>query len=193
MSAEDAIIAGFRELIKTQGFCKTTVLDICQTAKVSRKTFYAHFLDKDDLLEKLMYRDLIQPVSDIRRLLDTEHFKSAARLIPEMMHRSIYSNGELYSKLASRSSLSQFTDTGIRIISKYNRDLLTKRGLPAQELDYMAYFYASSHMMLIVKWVKDGMRLPPEELARYFDKWALSSWGALDKDRPDWQANKPGR
>lgn len=190
MSADETIIAGFRELIKTQGLCKTTVLDICQTAKVSRKTFYAHFLDKDDLLEKLLHLDLIQPISDFRRLLDTEHFKSAARLAPEIMHRSIHKNGELYSKLVTNSSLGQFTDTGIRIISKFNRSLLIKYNLPAQELDYMAYFFASSHMMLMVKWIKDGMRLPPEELARYFDKWALHSWGVPYKDKTDWPTHK---
>ncbi|MEM7113047.1 MAG: TetR/AcrR family transcriptional regulator [Chloroflexota bacterium] len=40
------------QLILEKGYEKISVRDICERANVGRTTFYAHFLDKDDLLEK---------------------------------------------------------------------------------------------------------------------------------------------
>lgn len=41
-------------LLEKKDFSKITIQDICQTALVSRSTFYAHYLDKYDLLEKIV-------------------------------------------------------------------------------------------------------------------------------------------
>lgn len=43
-------------LLQEKEFSKVTVQDICQAALVSRSTFYAHYLDKYDLLEKIVDR-----------------------------------------------------------------------------------------------------------------------------------------
>lgn len=32
----------------------------------------------------------------------------------------------------------------------------------------MTYFYASSHTMLLVKWIKDGMIIPPKQMASFY-------------------------
>ena len=39
-------------LILEKGYDKVSVREICERADVGRTTFYAHYLDKDDLLEK---------------------------------------------------------------------------------------------------------------------------------------------
>ena len=41
-------------LLQRKEFSKITIRDICQEALVSRSTFYAHYLDKYDLLEKIV-------------------------------------------------------------------------------------------------------------------------------------------
>lgn len=53
-------------LLQRKEFSKITIQDICQEALVSRSTFYAHYLDKYDLLEKIVdkyfrcYKSLLQ-------------------------------------------------------------------------------------------------------------------------------------
>ena len=49
MDARSQIECSFRELLETQPYGKITVQDICDRAKVSRKTFYTHFHDKEDV------------------------------------------------------------------------------------------------------------------------------------------------
>lgn len=43
-------------LLQEKDFSKITIQDICREALVSRSTFYAHYLDKYDLLEKIVDR-----------------------------------------------------------------------------------------------------------------------------------------
>ena len=47
---EDAIRQAFTDCVNTVGYTKTTVAMICRRAKINRKTFYGHYLDKEDLL-----------------------------------------------------------------------------------------------------------------------------------------------
>lgn len=45
--------AAMLELMKTMEFEKITVKKICEKAEVNRSTFYAHFLDIYDMLDKM--------------------------------------------------------------------------------------------------------------------------------------------
>lgn len=59
--SKDKIRQAFLELLKTKGFEKTTVSDIIKLANVNRSTFYAHYIDKFDLLDKFednMFREI---------------------------------------------------------------------------------------------------------------------------------------
>jgi AcrR family transcriptional regulator len=198
VSTEQAIYDSFRKLVIANGFHKIAVSDICRNANVSRKSFYAHFLDKEDLLEKTIYEDIIHPVIDIRRLVQTENFRSAPRLVPEIMYRALLENREFYSKLFAHGGQQYFSEACIKVISAYNQKILNKNltsevtsgaavadakesnanNFLAVELDYKAYFFAAANTMLLIKWIRDGWRLSPNQLARYFDKWALSNWVA---------------
>ncbi len=48
--SKDRIKQAFRALLQEKGFAKTSVTDIIGLAHVNRSTFYAHFVDKFDLL-----------------------------------------------------------------------------------------------------------------------------------------------
>ncbi len=50
--SKEKINQAFRDLLKEKGFAKTTVSDIIKRANVNRSTFYAHYTDKFDLLDK---------------------------------------------------------------------------------------------------------------------------------------------
>lgn len=61
------IMDGFIELAMEKDFNKITIKEITTSATVNRATFYNHFYDKYDLLEKVlrknMMKDMIQEVS----------------------------------------------------------------------------------------------------------------------------------
>ena len=60
IKTENALNAAMFTLLEKRSFEKITVIDICEKALVSRATFYAHFADKYDLLQKWI-SELIPP------------------------------------------------------------------------------------------------------------------------------------
>ena len=75
MHSKDKIKQAFRELLRTKGFAKTTVSDIIRLAKVNRSTFYAHYVDKFDLLDK--FEDtLFQEITHASGLIPPDIFQS---------------------------------------------------------------------------------------------------------------------
>ena len=53
--------------------------------------------------------------------------------------------------------------------------------ISALELDYVAYFFASSQAMLMQKWIFDGMPLTPEELGTLYKQMAGYYWESNSK------------
>lgn len=55
-------------LLETKDFRRLTIKDICQKSMISKSTFYAHYLDKYDLLEKIVaaYSQLIADEIEMR-------------------------------------------------------------------------------------------------------------------------------
>lgn len=50
----------FLKLLEEKNYCKITVADITQEALINRNTFYLHYLDKKDLLQKISSECLIK-------------------------------------------------------------------------------------------------------------------------------------
>ena len=44
----------FLELIEEKGYSKVTITDITKKAMINRNTFYLHYIDKEDLIDKIV-------------------------------------------------------------------------------------------------------------------------------------------
>ena len=62
-----ALKEALTDLILEQGYESVTVQDVIDRADVGRSTFYAHFVDKDDLLMAIL-ADLEMPAPDASQL-----------------------------------------------------------------------------------------------------------------------------
>ncbi|WP_260287159.1 TetR/AcrR family transcriptional regulator [Peribacillus aracenensis] len=60
LKSQEAIKNAFMELMSEKDFDKITVKDICNGANVGNRTFYLHYLDKFDLLDKLIEEHLAE-------------------------------------------------------------------------------------------------------------------------------------
>ena len=45
----------FLELIEEKGYSKVTITDITKKAMINRNTFYLHYVDKEDLIDTLIF------------------------------------------------------------------------------------------------------------------------------------------
>lgn len=59
---EVALAESMRMLLRAKRFDDISIMEICERAGVSRRTFYRHFVDKYDLLTWNFYRDVSQKI-----------------------------------------------------------------------------------------------------------------------------------
>lgn len=64
IKTNNAILEEFIRLLKIEPFSKITVTKICKNVMISKSTFYSHYLDKYDLLAKLV-RQTVNPIDII--------------------------------------------------------------------------------------------------------------------------------
>ncbi|MFC4772197.1 TetR/AcrR family transcriptional regulator [Enterococcus hermanniensis] len=55
---QQGITATFYQLLEKKAYEEISVSQICQLADINRGTFYLHFIDKDDLLEKSIQHEM---------------------------------------------------------------------------------------------------------------------------------------
>ncbi|CAM3473194.1 MULTISPECIES: TetR/AcrR family transcriptional regulator [Saccharibacillus] len=91
-----AIKTSFLNLIRSKGYDRMTVQDIADEATINRNTFYLHYLDKPDLMEKLCLEHAEKlnvcaqnNVRDIREL-DSTSFASLLRNVFEVIDEHLF-------------------------------------------------------------------------------------------------------
>lgn len=181
-SAKNKLIKGFRELVVKKSFEKLTVSQICETAQVSRKTFYSYFKDKNDVIEHILLKSLIQPFEELRKLY-AAHDDLPVALTMEWLYRQVYEDRDFYAGISSftgQNSLQEF-------ILKHNIEMLSQSlasiDMPQEDKEYTVYFYAASHTMLLIKWIRDGMVVSPKKMASYYEKWTIPVWRDISQNK----------
>lgn len=175
-----AIERAFKELVQEKPYRSISVSDICERACLSRKSFYANYHAKEDIVLRIFIDDAVRPLRDINALFSQSQGRELYRLIYQKIYERAYEGKAFYRALIGPMKGSD--DTFIRVATKaiydFNMELLSSRATAkdAQKMDYVAYFFAASQAMLIQKWIYDGFVYTPEELAALYDEMTQSYW-----------------
>ena len=156
LKTEQAIKEAFMELVKEKGYNQVTVSDICKKSSINRNTFYLHYLDKDDLVGKMLktaYSTMDNALKDY-----TIKYKTSMRRISEVQIRwgirnlllFMESDKELYKTILQDESLNVYIDVMAKMLKKHIAELLDISNASGN----MIYEYAFSGMFgLIKQWV----------------------------------------
>lgn len=151
-----------------------TVQDIIDRANIGRSTFYAHYLDKEDLL-----------VSEFARVLDllTEQIGPAEQGGPQRLlvlapfFRHVQSHQHLYRALVRGGGIDLILKTSReRFRSQIEQRLqeLAPAGLPpGVPLDLVADYVAGAVQSLLVGWLEGHLVISPEQLDELFHQLVL--------------------
>lgn len=153
----------FLELLRDKPVSKVTVTELCEKARINRATFYKHYLDIPDLLEKLeadLFRQIREmfgdPAEDIEsRLLDMLHYtrREGQRFMtlgsdngdPDLMRKSFLIYCDIAYPLVKRSMPE----------------------LPEKKLQMLVQFMTQGGSGILTWWIRGGMLEEPEEIGRY--------------------------
>lgn len=180
MGTREEIEKCFKRLVCTSSFEDITIAALCKTAGISRKTFYLHFHDKQDVVEHIFIKDVIDPVDSLSDLLPFVDKEKASELLYERLYLSVMNNKEYYSKLVG--TFDDLDSPFGKVVSQtvyqmdYQRIKAGNYGLSDLEADYAAHFFSSSQAALLLKWVKDDTPLSPAEISSLHRRLANSFW-----------------
>jgi AcrR family transcriptional regulator len=162
-------------LIIERGFDAITVKDIAQRAMVNRTTFYHHYEDKMDLLERGM-DEILENLQEINNKPYTEGRKALEYEPPPAlvsMFQHVAANDRFYLAMLGAKGVPGFFNR----LKNYSEKIIRERieYLVAQTdkpllvpLDVAVHYAIASYTGIITWWLENKMPYPPEDMARCY-------------------------
>ena len=162
-----AIRKAFIEIMEEEGFSKLNVKKIIDRAKINRSTFYAHYMDKYDLLEKIEdqflngLKDIEIPVPEelIReKSFSTEYFLTHVEFVISYLKE----NGKLMTLLMSDKGDPAFSNKLNEVLKQIwlDKKITDKLSIPQ---NYAIAAVTGMITSVIVEWVKSDFKESEKE------------------------------
>jgi AcrR family transcriptional regulator len=168
-------------LIEEKGFTNISITDLTTRADINRGTFYLHYTDKYDLLEKVENEVLLelealagtlsssittsinplnQPIPFAVKLF--EFFQQNAKFMKAILGP----NGDPFFRRKLESFLK------INFFERELAEAVKKENLLIPE-DYFSAYLLAAHLSVVEQWLAKGMKESPEEMALILTKMSL--------------------
>lgn len=166
---EKVICDTFLELLNEKPYNKITVRDIVERSHISRNTFYYHFLDIQDLLEKIV-TEIVDSFFESSQNYDS--IKDCLMTITGFMLQQKKVNLNIYH-FADKEMLIKGLDSICRHAAKeyfklYTDTLETRSGkelsLSHEQETAMVHFIHSIFLGAVIDWLNSNMELNMEKL-----------------------------
>ncbi|MDT2428226.1 TetR/AcrR family transcriptional regulator [Enterococcus avium] len=172
-ASKQEIKLAFTRLIHEKGFEGLTVMEIAREAGINRGTFYTHYIDKYDLMDKLE----METINDLKAILLRPNVGDVNDLLelipyPLILEALIYvkQDFDFISALAGPGGDPQFVAMIKGILSELIESKISqstelefkKENLPE---DYALEILLSSIVAIILLWIKKGGTESPEDIA----------------------------
>ncbi|MGG1617131.1 TetR/AcrR family transcriptional regulator C-terminal domain-containing protein [Paenibacillus sp. NRS-1782] len=163
LRTKKSIECGFTELLNMSSFSSITVQDIANKAMINRSTFYLHFQDKYDLLDKLGNR-IIDEFSSCIEFDDIKQYNSILRVV-----RHIQANATTYRALISiNTETLNFAVEIQRIFENLCNNWIYRYEIKEKSKgagDYFLRLFASSCLTTIKWWIEVNNNLTVDEVS----------------------------
>ncbi|MTV82851.1 TetR/AcrR family transcriptional regulator [Secundilactobacillus folii] len=155
----EQITKAFFSLLKEKGFKAMTVQDISRRARIGRSTFYSHYYDKYDLLEKLVteYTEVFRGIVNQRFKIHTPEIGSNT---VKVLIVALTQYREILLQLFDIHTETADLERNFRQILRSTAytyfqhvDLPNEIDLP---LDYLSDLYASNVMLFLLWQLRNG-------------------------------------
>lgn len=173
---QDALIT----LILEKGYDKITVQHIIDEANVGRSTFYAHYLDKDDLMAGSvgkLQEELHQHVVGDQHTVDDQHtvgddYEQDAAIASLALFRHTQEQHHLYKAMIGGKGIDivvqVLNDALLDHAQSYFKQIEEDEGQLSIPVPVAATFLASTLQTLLTWWLDNDMPYSPEKMNEMF-------------------------
>jgi AcrR family transcriptional regulator len=162
LKSQEAIKKAVIELMSEKDFDDITIQDISDSANVGRGTIYAHYVDKFDLLDKLIkthinqLREIFVSTSEMDfiggTLICLQYFESNYLFFSTMLS----SKG---TPSFRRRFLEFLIEEGMKDV-----DIITGKNIGLSQ-DVIVQFFGTAYVGVVEWWILNGMPYPPHVMA----------------------------
>lgn len=157
---------------KEQG--KITISDIAKKAGIDRKTFYLHYGTVDAVMQECC-QNKVNEIIDIFKSKDYSKQDLPIMDLFAVINQTLESNVELSRYIITSKSCDYFFDLVkkllVEVIIRDYRDFFK---VPEPELKMYAEFYISGIIAVYIRWIKENMPMPVNELAELVTNAAVN-------------------
>ena len=157
----EAIHKAFEEMLYEMNYEKITVKELCERAKINKKTFYRYYAVLDDLLAEL------QGLFTQEYLKQIENYKVPEDLDKINREFFLYSveKGPLYEKITCSGSYDYIRSKMVNDVmnSKWGQSTWLQLLEPSKQA-VLLEFIQSASMSVYRKWVADGKKIPLRDM-----------------------------
>lgn len=162
LKTQEALKKAVIEMMSEKNFDDITIQDISDRANVSRGTIYLHYMDKFDLLDKLMETHINELREICESGADLEYVDANLPWFEYLASNHLFFSTMLASKGAP-SFRSRFVEY---LIEEFRDEVNTAQGKnQGLNADILLQFIVTSYVGLIEWWLMNGMPYPPDVMA----------------------------
>ena len=145
---------------------RITVREVCEKAGINRSTFYAHFLDIYDVVEKAE-REMSERL--VLTALDAADETPSVPRIFERVFAFIGENREFYRIYFDEIGQNGIIGVAWDVVNERTRPVDHRSlGFRSQaEMEYMGVLFLNGISAVIRLWIKNGCRETPQEMTEY--------------------------
>lgn len=173
---------GLSELMKEKDFKDISVKDITDRMDLNRGTFYLHYTDIYDLLNKIE----TDVLDDFQRVIDTYRQKTDKRsLLPviEPLAAYISENADICRILFLNKASTDFSIKLKNLIITNGKTLIEERfkiNASAETINYLLNYMAYGIIGIMKEWLSDFNSIGMNEIIKLSDKILYSTAKALE-------------
>ncbi|MEB2493252.1 TetR/AcrR family transcriptional regulator [Peribacillus frigoritolerans] len=158
LRSQEAIKKAFIELMSEKNFDHITIQDIADRANVNRRTIYLHYLDKFDLLDKLIEEHINELREMCESAAETDDLNAGVSWFEYFERHYSFFSAMLASKGAPffRCRFLEFVIEDIK-----NGWNITKGKFRGLSEDVILQFFGTAYVGAVEWWFKNEMPYPP--------------------------------
>ncbi|MGG3188448.1 TetR/AcrR family transcriptional regulator [Priestia megaterium] len=162
----------FIDLIQEKGYESITIRDIADNALINRATFYLHYVDKQDLVDKLIdevfeeLTDIINPCIYIqKKRVNISKFQSMI----EAIFTNVFHRAAFYQIMLSEKGVHGFNRKMQEVIQEKFRKEFATINLQEQKFstppELLIHFISSALIGTVEWWVNNDLVYSPKHMA----------------------------
>ncbi|TDL99020.1 TetR family transcriptional regulator [Macrococcus brunensis] len=158
----------FLKLLEEHRFREITIKMICEEAHINRSTFYTYYLDKYDLLDRLIEHhlselNLIGKQFADASIIDRDALRTLSLLYLDNLFSYIYNNQKFFRTLMTVHPAQNFTQKFLNVLKDNYMHIIKNHHL--QDPEYFVNYTLGGQFGIIYFWLKNNCEESPDKVA----------------------------